>query len=335
MTALPTNWGIGQLPPYQVGAQNLPVVQPTPSWTNNPLFGLGAGLLAGSMQGRPGVGLQQGFQNILQQQRANEATALLGMRIQEMRRQNEARKQAQEAAARIFTDPMALSAYQAELPQLAQQLQFPQTAEGTTLAKNLQAAGLQPGTPEYQQAMMQAIMKPQVQIQQGQQVIKPAEAQQLVGPQGEKPPINMTWEQAQAAGFRYQSPAEQKEARTASEVIGRVGDSLGRYRETLQKIGPQIVPSKEKLELQAAYTDLLMESKELANLGALSGPDLDLIQKLLQDPTALTSQLLNYEDFKPQLDVIEGKIEAAKQRARKMYGQEFESEIVNFEDLPE
>ena len=338
MTALPTNWGIGAIP----GMGQPMVGPPAPmNWMQraqqgmqNPMFGMGIGLLSGALQGDPGRGMNIGLQNMLQMQRANEATTMLGMRIEEMRRQRAEQDEQRRAMQKLYTDPQALTAAQAGQLDVANQLQFPTPEKAQSAIGKLQS-DLEAGriSPEQYGLGVQQILKPETVVNMGQKQIPIPQLGNLVGPEGQPPPLGTTYEQAAQAGYRYQSPTEQKEARQSTEVVGRAQDAYDKYTEMLNKHGPTIVPGKDKMELSSAYTNLKLEMKELFELGALSGPDMDLMEELLTDPTSLASQILEASDFQPQLDVVGEKLKAARQRANEMYGDN--PTIVDWNDLPD
>lgn len=112
-----------------------------------------------------------------------------------------------------------------------------------------------------------------------------------------------------------------KEKRQAWETITRVEDSLNRYRNDLETIGTEIWPGKDKLQLQGSYRDLLLEMKELYNLGVLNGPDLEIMESILKDPTSISGNFYGGQQVANQLDqVVVPKLQAARQRYEQTYG---------------
>lgn len=108
------------------------------------------------------------------------------------------------------------------LPQYAKSI-FAQPSE-TTLQKNLVAAGLQPGSREYQAQMMQAIQRPSVQIDMGEKMLTPAELAKLQTPEGEVPPVGTTYQSAMEAGMRPRippSPAEAEKAKLQARAAAK------------------------------------------------------------------------------------------------------------------
>lgn len=112
--------------------------------------------------------------------------------------------------------------------------------------------------------------------------------------------------------------------KAALNTVGRMQDGLDRYRKILGKHGAEVMPGPDKMELKAAYTNLLMEGKELFNLGVLNGPDLEIMQQYMQDPTTLRAKgyeaVGGLEGFARQLDQVQEKLDAARIRAEGLYG---------------
>jgi hypothetical protein len=203
----------------------------------------------------------------------------------------------------------------------------------TSAMQNIAAAtGALPGTPEFQQAMNDYMMKAQTQIDMGNKFITPQQAQQIRGPKNQMPPIGSTWESLAGQGYSFVSPQELKEQRERGETLGSIEQSFGTYKSMAKEYGAmpawQAFTDPEKYnKFTAAYADLQLEIKELANLGVLAGPDMDLIERVVQDPTSIRSNLAQYYSGKNplagQLDIVEQKIEAAKKRAEEKYGKDW------------
>jgi len=207
-----------------------------------PMYGLPAGLLgfmgagAGAQQGGFGAlgGALQAFGQAEAAQADRGDRELQGLiqiarMNQEISAAEEARALQAQQAEQEAERQQAQQAYVQSLPQEQQAIAgaFPQVLakqqaqamfrepdepdRGTSMMQNLAAAGLQPGTPEYQQAVMDALTKPSVQINQpkleaGMIPIDPTDLSKGVRPQpgGSKDPMNprnFTGEQRKAAGF--------------------------------------------------------------------------------------------------------------------------------------
>ncbi len=85
---------------------------------NNPLFGLGIGLLSGAQRGGTFAGgAQLGLLNMMNMQRQQQATALMGARLEEMRRKRQAEERQQKNREALFAnlDPNMAAYYRAGL----------------------------------------------------------------------------------------------------------------------------------------------------------------------------------------------------------------------------
>lgn len=181
------------------------------------------------------------------------------------------------------------------------------------------AAIARPGTPEYDALMREAIIKPRNSV--------------TINNGLTKPPTGYTWINAgdPAQGVRPlpggpADPSTSKEGRDAASNIARVDQSLKNYREAVTRIGTQVLPASEKIVLSGAHTDLLMEMKELYNLGVLNGPDYELMLGVIKDPTSVWTVGQGYtgKDLLNQLDkVVVPKLEAAKKLYQQKYNRPY------------
>jgi hypothetical protein len=60
--------------------------------------------------------------------------------------------------------------------------------------------------------------------------------------------------------------------------------ALDSYARLVQQTGPNVFPGQERDSIVAARTNILLQLKELYNLGVLNGPDLTLMEQMLPDP---------------------------------------------------
>jgi len=226
--------------------------------------------------------------------------------------------------------------------QVAGLLKAPAQQKPTSLMQNIAAAGYQPGTPGYQQAVKDYLVKPNTQINLGAKNITAADAQQMRNDKGQMPSIGMNWEQAGQAGFRFINKQEEEKAGEQKEIIGSMEQSLTTYKGLLKKQGAMNVldmftnPSDYN-KLSAAYGQLQLEYKELAKLGVLAGPDMDLIERVMIDPMSMRANAAQYFSDKDtlykQLDVVEDKLNAARSRAEARFGKNWrQNSIRNVSD---
>ena len=66
-----------------------------------------------------------------------------------------------------------------------------------------------------------------------------------------------------------------------------VDKALNGYLDIVKKYGAEVAPGIGKDSILAARRDVQMQMKELFNLGVLNGPDLDLMNEMLVDPTSI------------------------------------------------
>jgi len=106
-------------------------------------------------------------------------------------RQEEAQQQAMLDSISQYSmglDPVKRLAFNAlplsEKAKIISAQYFPATQEPTTTVRNLAAAGLTPGTPEFQQAMMTYLTRPRVQVNTGDKPVSISDLQKLEPPEG-------------------------------------------------------------------------------------------------------------------------------------------------------
>ena len=83
--------------------------------------------------------------------------------------------------------------------------------------------------------------------------------------------------------------------------------AMEEYGDLIDKIGPQILPSSDKLMLDSNYTNVQMQLKEILKLGVLAGPDLDLIQQIVANPTSVINWWIENKEpgaLRAQLDSV-------------------------------
>jgi len=219
-----------------------------------------------------------------------------------------------------------------------------QQQKPTSLMQNIEAAGYRAGTPEYQQAVKDYLVKPNTQINLGAKNITSSDAQQMRNDKGQMPPIGMNWQQAGQAGYRFINKQEEEKAGEQKEIIGSMQQALDAYKTTLKKQGAMNIVDMftspgEYNKLSAAYGQLQLEYKELAKLGVLTGPDMGLIERVMIDPVSIRANAVEYfanDALYDQLDIVGEKLNAARKRAEARFGKNWRSanKTVKFGDLP-
>ena len=122
------------------------------------------------------------------------------------------------------------------------------------------------------------------------------------------------------------TPGYSKEGATVAKTradIRQISSSVQNYRKLLDNFNPrslreQLDPQKIA-ELSTAYHELLIRAKDLFTLGALTGPDLGLIQNTITDPNSIKGGYFGKEGLLKQLDQVTGIIE----RGMKAYEEQF------------
>jgi hypothetical protein len=94
-------------------------------------------------------------------------------------------------------------------------------------------------------------------------------------------------------------------------AVGAINDQLSRYEELVGKYGVEAVPGPAKDQLLTVRRGLQLQLKELFNLGVLNGPDLDLMDSMLWDPSVGGSGAGNIPS-----QVYTGMTGGAKERAK-------------------
>tara|TARA_R110002020_G_scaffold48382_5_gene137980 strand:+ start:4031 stop:5278 length:1248 start_codon:yes stop_codon:yes gene_type:complete len=61
---------------------------------------------------------------------------------------------------------------------------------------------------------------------------------------------------------------------------------IDNYQSLVNEYGFELLDSPERNALATAYTSLLMNMKEYLNLGVLNGPDLEIMERMIKDPTS-------------------------------------------------
>lgn len=280
----------------------------------DPMFQMGVGLLsAGSTPGGSiASGLQTGMSNIQAMQQGQMQRQLMEAKLAEHQQQVQQRQRQQAVLSKwqrgeeltpaelYYLDPGA--AVSSTLP------------DPTTLERNLIAAGYQPGTPEFNEAMRGAIMKPQTVVNNVPELpagYVPVDPNDLS--KGVKP--------IPGSG---KDPKNTSEYRKVDRQLKQVQGSVDSYEKLLNQYGAEVMPGKGKLELRTAYTNLLLDLKDLYNMGALQGPDLELMQQIIMDPTTFeakgTEVASGRDSLVGQLGLVRQKLQEARQNVNQQYG---------------
>jgi hypothetical protein len=114
--------------------------------------------------------------------------------------------------------------------------------------------------------------------------------------------------------------------KTDLDTVERVRNAIGGLRESINRINPSpLTVGTDLAEIDGKYNDLLLVLKDYAKLGVLAGPDLDLLNNWVGDPTSI-KQLLKGGDQGTlvQLKSLEDAVRRSEITAKKELGEDIE-----------
>jgi len=145
-----------------------------------------------------------------------------------------------------------------------------------------------------------------------------------------KPPAGYRWGDADAQGAPTLvpiagGPAEKLGEGQVKQLVGvqTTRDAIGEYRDALKKWSIfDMANPNARAQMGTVYNNMLLQAKEAYNLGVLNGPDYDILQTVISDPTSLRAGFISNKALDGQakkLDEILGRIgitvaNASKQR---------------------
>ncbi len=120
------------------------------------------------------------------------------------------------------------------------------------------------------------------------------------------------------------SAGQKKDLTDRTGQLDNLDASLKQYEGILGKNGTSMlgmvgIPTAANRTVSSAYTSLLIEMKNLYQLGALSGPDYELMTNSVTDPNSKDGVALGIEGLKEQLRVVKDKLGSARQTLQKQY----------------
>ncbi|MGO4619037.1 hypothetical protein AB4Z34_05345 [Ensifer sp. 2YAB10] len=78
--------------------------------------------------------------------------------------------------------------------------------------------------------------------------------------------------------------AQKNRAASVDQAYKALNSELDRYSELVEKTGIEAMPGKSKDQLNSVRQGVILQLKELFNLGVLNGPDLSLMERMIYDP---------------------------------------------------
>lgn len=211
------------------------------------------------------AGMETGIKNRVSQEETSLRRAEYARKIMQFNQEQQALREAEAEKARqaqamqefMSTLPPEEARMAAVLgPEYAKQMLQQRVQRPTSLQQNLIAAGLQPGTPEFQQAMMTAINRPPLQIGQPDKPVSIADLQRLQLPGGGQPTPGMTLPQLTSAGATLKPPAPPPPTEGALLASG--------FYDRMKQANAEITPKREEL-LSSAMQALAYNAPMVGN----------------------------------------------------------------------
>jgi hypothetical protein len=139
----------------------------------------------------------------------------------------------------------------------------------------------------------------------------------------------------QPVGSKKEAPVKFND--TDMQLAGLAG-SLKDFKEEIGKnlfTGARFVPSgADTSRMTAKYTALLMGVKDLYTLGALTGPDMSIIESQLTNPASWSGKFKTKEGFNEQVKVIEDMLKRSTTNLETTYGRVPKASRRALEGLP-
>jgi hypothetical protein len=136
-------------------------------------------------------------------------------------------------------------------------------------------------------------------------------------------------------GTRKEAPVKFND--TDMQLAGLAG-SLKDFKEEVGKnlfTGAKYIPSgADTSRMTAKYTALLMGVKDLYTLGALTGPDMSIIESQLTNPASWSGKFKTKEGFNEQVKVIEDMLKRSTTNLETTYGRVPKASRKALEGLP-
>ena len=122
-------------------------------------------------------------------------------------------------------------------------------------------------------------------------------------------------------GSKKEAPVKFNE--TDMQLAGLAG-SLKEFKDEVGKklvTGAKFLPTgQDTARMQAKYTALLMGVKDLYTLGALTGPDMSIIESQLTNPASWSGEFTSQKGFEAQVKVIEDMLKRTSVNLENTYG---------------
>jgi len=138
--------------------------------------------------------------------------------------------------------------------------------------------------------------------------------------------------QGGTGGPTPQSLRAQATYKKRKETLDNLLDAVELYRTQLTESGIEVLPGEQKARLTGAYANLKLLAKDAAELGALTGPDVVILEQMFNNPATKTGAALNVlqlggraKGLLSQLDQYESIIKGQKARLDENYNPEWDA----------
>ena len=91
-----------------------------------------------------------------------------------------------------------------------------------------------------------------------------------------------------------------------------------------QGLGISLPVGADTARMNAKYTALLMGVKSAYELGALTGPDMGIVEAQVTNPASISGALTSRDGMKEQVKVLEGILQRGKQNLESSYGKKID-----------
>jgi hypothetical protein len=116
------------------------------------------------------------------------------------------------------------------------------------------------------------------------------------------------------------------------QVTGSINlsDAITDYQSKIKNFGVKDFANPDKrAEMGNAYNNMMLQAKEAYNLGVLNGPDYDILQKVVRDPTNPSSLLFRNEALDKQAESLRSTAQNIVKTAYMSQGREVPADVAN------
>jgi hypothetical protein len=125
--------------------------------------------------------------------------------------------------------------------------------------------------------------------------------------------------QTAAAQTAARPPANQAVLKSKTLELKNLEDAVNSYQKELEVTGPTFLPGKGA-KLKTQFTNLQMLTKSLFALGVITGPDMQILEGAITDPTGPKGNFLGTKALLEQLEVMKAVVKRSKANLEEVYG---------------